>query len=158
MSTKTSYRVVEGSQGNAPRFSITLGLREGYGPNAKTHSVEKVVSLTEAYLKGCASRGEPFLPGIVTTGVVVYAWSEGSGVTERPTAGSGNEQQASYGGNINPLYHSSLTCNEVEGFLNGLASALGSALGQTRVYVEFDGQLWILQQSASETPTGEKVA
>ncbi len=131
-------------------FSITFGLQEGYGDNAKSHTVEEVVDLIEAFLKSCAAAGRPFLTGSVTTGTVVYAWPEGEG-----KAGSGHESQASFTGNQNPLYNGNMSQIEVEGFLNDLAAEVGTALGQTRVYVSFDGELWILQQEESLTPTGE---
>ncbi len=147
------YKQVSGSRGKAPRFAVTVGLQEGYGPTAKTHTLAEVVELVLNHLKGCASNGRPFLTGGVTTGTVVYAWPEAPG-----QAGGGHEPQATYSGNVNPLYNSSMSREAIEEFLDGLASELGVALGQTRVYVEFDGVLWILQQEDSQTPTGETVA
>ncbi len=147
-----TYKMVDGSRGKAPKFSITCGLQEGYGPTAKKHSADEVVGLVEKHLKDCAASGRPYLTGSVTTGSVVYAWPEGEG-----KAGGGNEPQATYSGNVNPLYNSNMTPSQIDEFLNGLAAELGSALGQTRVYVDFDGDLWILQAEKSETPTGETV-
>jgi hypothetical protein len=46
---------------------------------------------------------------------------------------------------------------DAEKFLNGLASELGSVLGQTRIYVAYNGNMWILQAEKSSTPTGETV-
>jgi hypothetical protein len=146
------YKIVEGSKGSAPRFAITCGLQEGYGPDAKSHLANEVVSLVEAHLKECAASGRPYLTGSVTTGTVVYAWPEGEG-----KAGGGHEPQATYGGEKNPLYNSSVTDEQVAEFLNGLASVLGSALGQTRVYVAYNGDMWILQREDAATPTGETV-
>ena len=146
------FKMVENSRGRAPRFAITLGLAEGYGSSTKTHSADEVVGLVEAHLKECAASGRSFLTGSVTTGSVVYAWPEGHG-----KAGGGHEPQGTYSGEVNPLYNSAVTAEEIGEFLNGLASVLGSALGQTRVYVVFDGDLWILQSEDSATPTGETV-
>ena len=143
------YKLVKDSKGPAPRFAITVGLQEGYGPTAKIHTPAEVTELVLGHLKGCAAAGQPYLTGVVTTGQVVYAWPEGPG-----KAGGGHEPQVMYSGNVNPLYNSSLSGEEVEDFLNGLASELGEALGQTRVYVEFAGGLWILQAEDKETPTG----
>ena len=146
------YKIVPNSRGNAPRFAITCGLQEGYGPTAELHAVDEVVNLVEAYLKECAASGRPFLTGSVTTGHVVYAWSEGEG-----KSGGGHEPQATFSGDKNPLYNSSVTDEQVAEFLNGLASCLGAALGQTRVYVAYNGDLWILQKEDTATPTGEVV-
>jgi hypothetical protein len=127
-------------------------LREGYCPNAKLHTADEVVKLVEAHLKKCAASGLlPYLTGSVTTGEVVYAWPEGDG-----KAGSGHESQATYGGEKNPLYNSSLTDEQIVQFLSELASELGEALGQTRVYVAYNGGMRILQREDTATPTGEK--
>ncbi len=144
------YKIVENSFGRAPSFAITCGLQEGYGPDAKLHTADEVVSLVETHLKECAASGRPYLTGFVTTGTIVYAWPGGEG-----KAGGGHEPQATYGGEKNPLYNSSVTDEQVAEFLNGLASVLGAALGQTRVYVAYDGDMWILQKEGSSTPTGE---
>ncbi len=145
------YKVVAGSRGNAPHFAITCGLQEGYGSDAKTHAVDEVVHIVEAYLKACACDGGTFLTGSVTTGTVVYAWPEGE------SAGGDHEPQATYSGEKNPLYNSTMSDEDVNEFLNGLASVLGLALGQTRVYVAYKGDMWILQREDSTTPTGETV-
>lgn len=126
-------RIVKGSRGVAPRFVITIGLREGYGPTAKNHNLDDVVAIIEKFLKGCAANGQPYLTGSVTTGTVVYAWPEGQG-----KSGGGNEPQATYSGEVNPLYNSSMSQVAIEEFLNALASRLGEALGQTRIYIAFN--------------------
>lgn len=144
------YNIVEGSRGSAPRFAITVGLQEGYGPTGKSHTADEVVTLVEEFLKECAASGRTFLTGSVTTGTVVYAWPEGPG-----KSGGGREPNAVYSGEKNPLYNSAMTAEQVGEFLNELATRLGSALGQTRVYVAYNGDMWILQKEKSTTPTGE---
>ncbi len=146
------YSLVKGSRGKAPRFAIYVGLRAGYGPNAKTHTRDEVVELVLNHLKRKAASGEEYLTGIVDDGdaEAVYAWPEGPG-----KAGGGHEPQVTYSGNVNPLYNASMSREAIEAFLNDLAAELGEALEQTRVYVEFAGEQWILQKEGSETPTGE---
>jgi len=146
----TSYKKIGG--GIAPKFSVTVGLQEGYGLNAKQHSADEVVGFIEAHLKKCAAESRPFLTGMVVTGQVVYAWSEGPG-----KAGSGHEPAAVFSGEKSPLYNSEMSEEDAEKFLNGLASELGSVLGQTRVYVVYNSNMWILQAEKSSTPTGETV-
>ena len=147
-----AYKAVPGSCGIAPRFSITCGLQEGYGSDAKLHTVDEVIELVLKHLKDCAASGKPYLTGSVTTGEVVYAWPEGEG-----KAGGGHEPQATYSGEKNPLYNEAMTDEEVINFLSCLAEVFGSALGQTRVYIIYDGDMWIIQQEETTTPTGEKV-
>ena len=142
-----AMKLVQNSRGVAPRFAITVGLQEGYGPSAKIHSADEVISLVEAHLKECASTGRPYLTGSVTAGTVVYAWLEGEG-----SAGGGHEPAACYSGEVNPRYNAGMTPKAVEEFLNGLAECLGVALGRPMVYVAFKGEIWILQREESATP------
>jgi hypothetical protein len=146
----TKYTEVAGSRGLAPRFSVTVGLQEGYGPDGILHTEAEVAELVWAHLKAAAAAGKPFLTGAVSGGTLVYAWPEGPGA-----AGGGSEPQAVYSGNINPLYNADMSDEDIRAFLSGLAAELGTALGQTRVYVEFDREIWILQAEEKETPTGE---
>jgi len=147
-----TYKTVPGSRGTRRSFVITFGLQEGYGDEACLHTADEVVALIERHLKDKAAAGQQYLTGTVTEGQVVYAWPEGPG-----KAGGGHEPQAAYTGEVSSLYNGDLTDAEVEVILNDLASEVGSALGQTRVYVAYQGDIWILQREESETPTGETV-
>ena len=142
------YKLVAPPQ-RAPRFAITVGLQEGYGPNGKLHLASEVVKLVLEHLKGAAAEGRPYLTGSVTTGELVYAWPEGLG-----KAGGGHESQAVYSGEVNPLYNANIGNVAVALFLSELAGVLGTALGQKRVYVAFDGDLWVLEEEGATTPTG----
>ena len=146
------YKLVEGSRGERRTFSIIVGLAEGYGPEAKIHTADEAVSLVENHLKAKAAQGLSYLTGSVTTGTVVYAWPEGPG-----KSGGGHEPQATYSGEVSPLYNAELTDEEVEEILNDLASELGSAFGQTRIYVAYRDEIWILQAEETVTPTDETV-
>jgi len=147
-----AYQTVSGSRGTRRSFTVTFGLQEGYGDAARLHTVDEVVTLIESHLKDKAAAGQQYLTGTVTKGQVVYAWPEEGG-----KAGGGHEAQAAYSGEVSPLYNADLSDEEVEVILNDLASEIGAALGQTRVYVAYRGDIWILQQEESETPTGETV-
>ena len=140
------------SKGEVRAFALTVGLQEGYGDgeNVIVHSVEEAVTLLESYLKQKAAKGEPFLTGIVSEGTVVYAWPEGPG-----KSGSGHEPQIVFSGEVTPLYLSDLSDGEVEEFLNGLASFLGEKLNQTRVYVKYRSETWIIQKEGANTPSGD---
>lgn len=146
-----SYKVFPNSRGPRRSFCVGFGLQEGYG-NARLHSKDEVVDLIESHLKMRAAGGQSYLTGTVTEGQVVYAWPEGPG-----QAGGGNESQALYSGEVSPLYNAGLSDEEAEVILNDLASEIGSALGQTRVYIAYRDETWILQAEESETPTGESV-
>jgi hypothetical protein len=145
-----SYRVIEESVGKAPSFAITVGLREGYESSSKTHTIGRVIFLMESFLKSCAAERRPFLTGVVTTGEVVYAWP-----LETGGALSSHEPVAIFSGEKNPLYNSAMSDHQAVEWLLNLASHLGEELGQTRVYVVYDGHMRILQKDGAKHPTGK---
>jgi hypothetical protein len=132
----------------APRFTVTVGLQEGYGDNGRIHEPGEAAALIADFLKGKAVAGEPFLTGSVSANHVVYAWGG-----DEP--GCGSEPQIEYSGNKNPLYNSQMSDEDIWEFLDELAAHLGAALGQTRVYVEYDGALEVLQAEGQSTPTDD---
>lgn len=146
-----NYKIVTGSQGPKKSFAVTCGLRVGYDATAVTHTTEDAVGAVLENLKSRAAAGLPYLTGTVTTGEVVYAWPEGPG-----KAGGGHEPTIQYNGEVNPLYNKDLLDRPeaVGEILNELGAALGAALGQTRVYMAYDGQMWILEKEKEVTPTG----
>ncbi|OGM12028.1 hypothetical protein A2V80_01795 [Candidatus Woesebacteria bacterium RBG_16_39_8b] len=150
--SKKVYQTVLNSRGERREFKITWGLAEGYGATAKTHTPDEVVALIEDYLKNKAAGGESYLTGTVTTGVVVYAWPQ-----EKGEAGSGHEPNAVYSGEVSPLYNSGLSDEFVGKILDEMAGQIGGQLGQTRVYVAFGHETWVLQKEDTATPTGETV-
>ncbi len=146
------FTIVDGSYGLSPRFAVTVGLVEGYGSSLKHHTIDEVIGLVESFLRKRAMTGLLFLGGIVTRGDAVYAWTNSNGI-----AGSGNEPTATFSGELKPLYDSAVSHKDVEEFLNVLATFLGVALAQTRIYVAFNGNMWILQDDRNSTPSGESV-
>lgn len=139
------YNHVSGSLGTRRSFCITLGLRKGYEANAVTYDADTVVQVAMDWMHRRAEAKQPFVTGTVTNGTVVYAWPEGSG----------NEPVAQFSGEVNPLYNGTLTNDEAKVLLNELAAELGTALEQTRVYVAYCDETWIIQAEASFTPTDE---
>lgn len=110
-------------------YKVTCGLKEGYGESGTLHSVQSIMPLIPA-------------EAAVQIGVVCYAWPK----SQWGEAGCGSEPQAIIEGE-----------GLDEDQVNNLAAVLGAATGQTRVYVAFGDQTWILQADQTETPTGEKV-
>ena len=147
-----SYKVIPDSVGARKSFTVTAALREGYGPSGVTHTQEEAVEAILQSLKARAAAGKPFLTGTVCAGEVVYAWPEGAG-----KAGGGHEPTIQYTGEVNPLYNKDLLDDReaVVAILNELGAALGAALGQTRIYLAYDGQMWILEKEKAVTPTGD---
>lgn len=143
------FQEVACSRGTRRSFAVTCGLQEGYGETAKKHLVEEGVQIALGWMKGRAAAGQPYLTGTISTGETVYAWPEGEG-----KAGGGHESTIAFTGEVSPLYNAAMTNEEAIAILNNLAATLGVALGQTRVYVAYCGEIWILQAEDKPTPTG----
>jgi len=148
------FKRVEAKTSLRRSFAITLGLSEGYGESAKVHTRQEVVDAALAYMKAKAAAGEPFLTGTVSAeGTVVYAWPESPG-----KSGGGKENTIVFYGEVSVLYNADTSDEDVKAMLDDMATSLGSILGQTRVYVAYRDQTWVLQAEQTATPTGEKVA
>lgn len=149
-----SYKLVPGSQGATLQYEITCGLQEGYGSKAILHTADEAVAVIEAVLQeqaAVAGNDGMVLSGTVLSGATVYAWP----------GGSGNEPSITYKGETKPLYNTiggtPATEEAISGLLTEIASTLGSALGQSRVYCRLGDRVWILQKEETVTPTGETV-
>ncbi len=133
-------------------FELAVGLRQGYGDSAVTHTVAEVVDLVVDHLKSRVAAGKVYLTGTVVLGEVAYAWPEGPG-----KAGGGHEPIALYQGEVSPLYNAETTDEEAVQILTDLAGHLAEALGQTRVYLVYRETVTVFQMEDTVTPTGETV-
>ena len=120
------------SAGVRRSFELAVGLRQGYGDSAVTHTVAEMVDLVVNHLKSRAAAGKVYLTGTVVLGEVAYAWPEGAG-----KAGGGHEPIALYKGEVSPLYNEKTSDEEAVQILTDLAGVLAQALGQTRVYLVY---------------------
>ncbi len=161
------FKKVEGSKIPLRKYAITCGLQEGYGPTGVLHTLEQGIQVVEAWMKERAAAGLPFLTGTVSSGTVIYAWPEGEG-----KAGSGNEPCVTFSGEVS-MYVDNLSNQEIEEILDDLGTNLGSAMGQTRLYLSlhtYEGIntgrdyilssksfAWVIQAEETQTPTGEEV-
>ncbi|MEZ4103974.1 MAG: hypothetical protein R3B60_01675 [Candidatus Paceibacterota bacterium] len=155
------YSVVPDSKAEALAFVITWGLKEGYGNESVVHTQEEATFYVAKFLKKFAAKIVPgsknFIPsGTLVPGTTVYAWNEGEG-----RSGGGHEPSVVFMGEVTGPYNTwglddhSITEAELVEILNEFASEVGSALGQTRVYVRLGEVSWILQQEKTATPTGD---
>lgn len=155
----SNYRVFPGSRGPSLAYSISCGLQEGWGDTGRLHTLEEAKIAVKAVLEKHAKEGGKdclLLSGRFLAGPGVYAWCSDDG-----SVGSGEEDGFEYVGATKPLYSiwqgSQITREQIWALLIELASALGSALGQGRVYVALGDETLILQQEEVVTPTGETV-
>ena len=143
------HKIVPGSVGPLRQFGITVGLREGYDAEAKTHDPAIVRDAALGWMADRAARKEQFLTGTLTTGEVLYAYPMESG------SKSCHEPIAVYSGLVSTLYNADLSDDQVKSLLNELAEILGHSTNQTRVYVVYRDETWVLQREGSVTPRGD---
>jgi hypothetical protein len=144
----SDYQVVPGSLGPRRDFRITLGLREGWDTEGRVYDVSEAVRTARSWMRRRVAAGLPALSGMFTRGEVTYAWPEADGTT-----GSDREPVAIFAGEAVHAYLGRLTDAEIEAMLNDLATELGAALGQERIYVAFCDRAWILDAGGRVTET-----
>ena len=133
------YVVVPGSQGPRRDFRISVGLREGWDAEGRVFDVSEAVRTARAWMKRRVESGQPALSGMFTRAEVTYAWPRDDG-----TVGSDREPVALFTGEAVHAYLGHLSDAAIEAMLNELATELGAALGQERIYVAFAERTWIL--------------
>jgi len=137
------YVVVPGSQGLRRDFRISVGLREGWDTEGRVFDVSEAVRTARAWMKRRVEAGRPALSGMFTRAEVTYAWPRDDG-----TVGSDREPVALFTGEAVHAYLGHLPDATIEQMLNELATELGVALGQERIYLAFADRTWILDAGA----------
>jgi hypothetical protein len=140
----TEYEIVANSRGPRREFKITVGLREGYDPEGRVYDLSEATKIALRWMTDRAAADKPFLSGMFTRGEVAYAWRREDG-----SVGRDREPVAIFTGEAIPLYAGDLGDAEVEGMLNELASLLGAALRQERMYIAYRDQTWIVKRKGT---------
>jgi hypothetical protein len=133
------YVVAPGSQGPRRDFRISVGLRERWNAEGRVFDVLEAVRIARAWMKRRVEAGRPALSGMFTRAEVTYASPGDNG-----TVGSDREPVALFTGEAVHAYLGHLHDVAIEEMLNELATELGAALGQERIYVAFADRTWIL--------------
>jgi hypothetical protein len=126
---------------------VTVGLREGWDAKGRVYDISEAVRTARGWMRRRVEAGLPALSGMFTRGEVTYAWPRPDG-----SVGSDREPVAIFSGEAVPAYLGHLADADIEAMLNELASELGAALGQERLYVSFFGRTWILDAGRPEAP------
>jgi hypothetical protein len=137
------YVPVPGSDGPRRDFRISIGLREGWDPEGRVFDVSEAVRTARGWMKRRLEAGQFALSGMFTRAEVTYAWHKPDG-----SVGSDREPVALFTGEAVHAYLGQLPDSAIESMLNELASELGAALGQERIYVAFAERTWILDAEA----------
>jgi hypothetical protein len=119
-------------------FRVTVGLIEGYDPNAKRHALDEVKKIIGRWLLSCKGNGLPELPGTLREEMMLYTRRDDGALLEEPVA--------VFEGEINPLRVPEGTPKtQLALALWGLAEMFVFELNQKRVYVKFDDRTLVLE-------------
>ena len=133
-----SFRLVPASEGPRREFTITLGLRAGYGFAGRIYRLEEAIRTAHRWMRERAARGAPFLSGMVTRGEVLYADSGGDAPSHR-------EPVAIFTGEVLPQYAGDLDDGTVRELLDELATQMGQCLEQEEVHIAYRDRTWTLK-------------
>jgi hypothetical protein len=121
-------------------FEITLGLRRGYLEGAQEHSFAEAENAYRKWMQSRVDGGKRFVTGLLDTMTLTFPVRNGEGnmrVTQEPGV--------VLSGSLSPHYDKGRADSEVSETLTDLAKNLGSALGQVRVYVAYQGRQWTVE-------------
>jgi hypothetical protein len=128
-------------------FKITFGLIPGYGDDPK-YSVEHARYVIQDWMKGRIERNLNFLTGVLTRGEILYAYVKKDGFIARIA-----EPGGVFAGEVNVLYDSRASDEDIEERLDDLATYLGRQMEQTRVYVTYRDKMWVLMAEGKSSPS-----
>jgi hypothetical protein len=140
------YHIVRTRNNLRRSFRITLGLREGYASAALVHTLDEAVAETHLWMKERAEMGQPFLMGSFRPETLVYTWRGASDGADAP------EPSAVFRGEVSVAYNPDLSDDEAKSILNELAARLGERFHQTRVYLCYRDETWIIQAEGQASP------
>lgn len=110
--------------------------------------MEDAKTALHRWMRGRIERSLPYLTGQLVPAMTVYAWSDSG------TPVTGEEAGAIFMGEVSVLYDKDATDEDVKKRLDELASSLGSSLQQTRIYVAYGEESWVVERENESTPTG----
>lgn len=142
----TRYRRLATTSAPRRSYSITVGLREGFGDDGIVHNIEEVQNAIMCWIATRAVDGRGFLSGTLGQQVVLY------GLGSRDDAEGVCEPVAVFTGFVSVRRTPILSDEEVCEMLDELAARLGGLLGQVRVNVEYLDTTWVIEAEEAILP------
>jgi hypothetical protein len=136
------YVVVPGSRGPRRDFRISVGLGEGWHAEERVFDVSKAVALLAPGSSAASSPAGPPSPACFLAAEVTYAWPR-----DDSTVGSDREPVALFTGGAVHANLGHLSDAAIAAMLKELATELGAALGQERIYVAPAGPGFLTPES-----------
>ena len=119
-------------------FTITSGLREGYGSESITHHREDAHRAAGEWMKQCAETGQIALSGFFTDTTILYVRDGGNGELE-----CGAEPAVRFWGEVSLARLADTPDEQIKLTLNDLGDVLGHALGQELVTIGYRDETWV---------------
>jgi len=140
------YNTVPTKTNERRSFRITVALREGYEGGAVVHEPSEAIQATHQWMKQRAEADQPYLTGSFAEETLVYTWKGATGQDDAP------EPAVVYQGEVSVAYNPDMPDDDIKELLNELGALLGVALHQTRVYIAYRDEVWIIQADGKFSP------
>ena len=131
-------------------FKIICGLREGYNVNAKICEGKGVIDAVHQWMKKRAQKDEPFLTGSFSREVLTYTWKGAENNNDAP------EPAIVFQGEVSIAHNPQMEDKEAIELLNEIAIIIATSTKQTRIYVAYGDEIWILQEEGKDSPRENK--
>lgn len=131
-------------------FRILCGLREGYNAKGTICEVKKVIDAVHQWMKKRVEGDNPFLEGSFSREVLVYTWKGAKEGDDTP------EPAIIFQGEVSIAYNSQMEDKEVIELLNEIATIMATLTKQTRIYVAYRDEIWILQAEGKHSPREQR--
>jgi hypothetical protein len=118
---------------------MSIGLIEGYS-GSKLHTLQEAEQIVMDWLASQLASGKTYLPGRFDYNRMLYAHHV------KAVA----EETAVYEGEVSPLYNSKVSDKKVTATLIELATLLAKKLKQTRIYLTYRDEIFILEDPAKK--------
>ncbi len=127
-------------------FAVTFGTVPGYAQFGVPRPADEVQAAVHRWMRGRLEKKTFILTGVLSAGQVLYAWPGGAGV----------EPVWTFAGEVSVVYCPNVGDSDVVAALNELAGLLAEEFKQTRVYVSYRDEAWVLERDGGQpSPSGE---
>lgn len=142
----TRYRRLTTTSAPRRTYSITVGLREGFGDDGVLHDLKDAESVILCWIVERIEAGRGFLSGTLGQQAVLY------GLGSQDEAEAKCEPVAVFTGFVSVRRTPAPSNEEVCDMLDELAARLGRLLGQARVNVEYLDTTWVIEAEDAVLP------
>jgi hypothetical protein len=123
-------------------YKITFGLKEGYAPKARVHTLQSAGRIIRRWMSGRLSTKQPLVSGLLQAGLLFFPAISAAQVPNSVTV----SPSAIFSGELSSVEDLKRKNKEVMQTLESLASALRKGLKQESVFIIYRDENWCIQQ------------